>query len=198
MVKKRSRQLMLLFAWIGVSLLGLGLYKQEIYDHYYSIFFPAIFILIGVISQYLIKNTQKLKYLVIAGLAVLVFLNLKYSPTLLPPNRQLQRTREVAEKIKEESGGEMFNLAVIAERNYEDAYQYFLEKWNTKVTDIDSQNIDSTLATKLFVVCELPEEKCDPTHSDKAEVANFGWSQIKNQWNVAGTTLYELGPSDFQ
>lgn len=31
----------IIFIWLGFALVGLGLYKQEIYDHYYGFFFPA-------------------------------------------------------------------------------------------------------------------------------------------------------------
>jgi hypothetical protein len=122
----------------------------------------------------------------------LAYFNFIASPLTSAPNRQLQRSLEVAEKINEEAREEKFNLAVLAERNYEDAYQYFLELWGTRVTDIDPLKLEDTIAQQLFVVCELSEEKCDPTHSPKAEVANFGWSKIDERWEVAGVIIYRL------
>jgi len=188
---------LLLIAWLGFALLGLGVYKQHIYDHYYGFIFAAPFILFGGISQDLV-NKAKIRgiWLTSTAMVILVYFNLLNSPLAYPPNRQLQRTETVAKKIQEESGNERFNLAVLAERNYEDAYQYFLEKWGTKITDIDPQNYEATVARNLFVVCELPAEECDPTHSAKAEVANFGWSVIEDQWTIEGVTLYKLIHSD--
>jgi hypothetical protein len=107
----------------------------------------------------------------------------------------MQRSEEVSERIIEEAGNEKFNLAVIAERNYEGAYQYFLEKENAPIIMIDPQRAEETITELLFVVCELPEEKCNPVNSPKAEIANFGWSKIDEQWVVAGTTLYKLVPA---
>lgn len=195
--KKIDRKLyapcFILFAWLGFSLLGLGLYKQEIYDHYYGFFFPAPFLLLGAAVSliYGVTNSRAVKTLLVMGLAVLVYENVLNSPVRFPPNMQLQRSRSVAEKIAIESGGERFNLAVVAERNYEDGYQYFLEKEDRPVVDIDAQ-VPETITDQLFVVCEMPKEKCDPTHSAKAEVANFGWTKIEKEWEVFGVTIYKL------
>ena len=191
--KRTMCAFVVLIVWLGVALLGLGLYKQHVYDHYFGFFFAAPFLLIGGIVQFVLDR-HKIRgwWLIGTGVVVLTYYNLIESPIKGPPNRQLQRTREVAEKIRNEAGGEKFNLAVIAERNYEDAYQYFLEKWRTGVTDIDPLNYDATVKDQLFVVCEMEEAKCDPTHSAKAEVANFGWSEIDEQWTVSGVLVYKL------
>ena len=179
----------LLLSWLGIALLGFGLYKQHIYDNYFGFIFAAPFLLLGAIVSELSK-IKKLSILLFIGLSVLVFINLRNLP-LKYPNQQLKRSMEVAEKIAEESGEVPFNIAVVAERNYEDGYQYFLEKDNEKVIEIDAQRSE-TVTAQLFVICEMPPEKCDPTHSSKAEVANFGWSKIENQWEVMGVTIYKL------
>ena len=184
---------LMLLVWLAVALIGLGVYKQEIYDHYYGFFFAAPFLFIGGVAQKLIDSYKKVGILaVVAVVAALAYFSFKQIPLKYTPNRQLSRTIEVAKKIREEALGKRFNLAVIAERNYEDAYQYFLEDWKTAVTDIDPQRLDETVGDFLFVVCELPREKCDPTRSPKAEVANFGWSRIEAEWQVGGVILYKL------
>lgn len=183
----------LLLAWLGFALLGLGVYKQHIYDHYYGFFFAAPFLLLAGLVENVTRGWRN-RGLAITGLVFggLVFVNLQNSPLKYPPNRQMQRSQEVARKIMEEADKEKFNLAVIAERNYEGAYQYFLESWHAPIVMIDPQRADETITDQLFVVCELPKEKCDPTHNPKAEVANFGWSKIEEQWNVAGVVLFKL------
>jgi 4-amino-4-deoxy-L-arabinose transferase-like glycosyltransferase len=191
---KKNSAFLLLFVWLGISLVGLGLYKQEIYDHYYGFFSPAVYIFLGGFTQVFLEKRKFSLIHILLGvlLFVLVIINIQNNPLKYPPNRQMQRARSVAEKISEESGGNKFNLAVIAERNYEDGYQYFLEKEGEPVYDIDPLNLDATLANTLFVVCELPKDKCDPTHNPKAEVANFGWSKIEGEWEVSGVTVYKL------
>ena len=182
----------LIFTWLTFALLGLGLYKQEIYDHYYGFFFPAPFFLLGALVQDTFGIAKKAgRILIVLGCLYLVFVNFKESPLKYPPNQQLRRAKEVAQKVAEEAKDKEFNFAVIAERNYESGYRYFLEMWKKPVVDIDAQKPD-TITNQLFVVCEMPKEKCDPTHNPKAEVANFGWSKIEKEMTVFGTTLYKL------
>ena len=197
-VKKRKlsynlKAYLVLLTWLGFAFIGLGLYKQHIYDHYYGFFFPAPFLLLGGFAENMTQSAKSVgKMAILVGFALLLYINLAENPLKYPPNRQMQRTIAVSEKISEEARGEKFNIAVIAERNYEDAYQYFLEKEREPVVDIDALRADETITEQLFVVCELPKEKCDPTHDPKAEVANFGWSKIDNEWVVAGVTLFRL------
>ncbi|KKQ74244.1 MAG: hypothetical protein US96_C0037G0009 [Candidatus Woesebacteria bacterium GW2011_GWB1_38_5b] len=195
-IKLASRQknaYLLIFCWFGLALLGMGLYKQEIYDHYYGFFFAAPFLLIGGLAQSLI-NSSRIRgiSLVVPVVFLLILINLLNSPLASPPAMQLKRTQDIALEIIKLSNNQPFNLAVIAERNYDDAYQYFIENAGAKLVDIDPQRADETITQQLFVVCEMEEAKCDPTHSPKAEVAGFGWSAIADQWRVSGTLVYKL------
>lgn len=195
---KSGSALTLLLVWLAISLIGLGVYKQEIYAHYYGFFQVVPFILLGAtLTDVLTKKIDpRLQTLFFAGLFMLPFIELSASPLKYPPAQQITRARLVATQIEQESGGARFNLAVIAERNYEDGYQYFLEKDDAAVADIDAQRADETITQQLFVVCELPVEKCDPTHSDKAEVASFGWSKVVGEWEVYGVRVYKLEHAD--
>ena len=184
--------LAIILTWFAFALIGLGLYKQEIYDHYYGFFFPVPFFLLGALVQNTFKTAKKAgRILIVLGCSYLVFVNFKENPLRYPPNMQLTRAEKVAQKVSEESKQEKFNFAVIAERNYESGYKYFLEMWGTKIVDIDAQKPD-TITSQLFVVCEMEKAKCDPTHNPKAEVANFGWSKIEKEYSVFGTTLFKL------
>ncbi|OGM10046.1 hypothetical protein A2159_00400 [Candidatus Woesebacteria bacterium RBG_13_34_9] len=194
---KQKCAFLLLFTWIFFALVGLGLYKQHIYDHYYGFFFTAPFILFGGISKNLMNKTNifiRSLWFIGFGLAglILVISNLKENPIKYPPNMQLQRTIQISKKVIEESKSKEFNFAVIAERNYEGAYQYFFEKWKAPFRVIDPQRLNETITKQLFVICEVPEEKCDPTHNPKAEIANFGWSEIVGRWEEDGLVIYKL------
>jgi 4-amino-4-deoxy-L-arabinose transferase-like glycosyltransferase len=187
----------LLFVWLGFALLGIGLYKQEIYDHYFGFIFAVPFLLLGALIQELGTRHKGLVgktiiYCVLPiALGVLAFINIENSPIRYPPNKQLERSQTVAKKILDESEGRPFDLAVLAERNYEDGYRYFLLVWGATVLHADIWD-KATIADQLFVVCEKPKDKCDPTHDPKAEVANFGMSKIETQWDEGGVTLYKL------
>ena len=171
----------------------MGLYKQHLYDHYFGFMFPAFFLFIGGIYQKVMDlNINSAKIIVTAWIILIVGAYIANSPIRGVPNYQMRRAQGVAKLIKDDAGNSMFNLAVIAVQNYEDGYQYFLEKDGANVVDIDAQKLDSTVGQYLYVVCEVSEDKCDPTHSPKAEVANFGWSKVENKWQVLGVTVYKL------
>jgi 4-amino-4-deoxy-L-arabinose transferase-like glycosyltransferase len=192
--KKVKGALILIITWIFFGIFGLSIYNQPIYDHYLGFIFAAIFIYFGGICQLLYQEKKFFGIIFIPIFCVLLIVtNISNNAFRHPPNRQMDNTISVARKIAEESKGEKFNLAVIAERNYEGAYQYFLEAWNAPFVMIDPQRYQETVADQLFVVCEYEEiEKCQPTSNPKPEVANFGWSKIDKEWDISGVKLYKL------
>lgn len=184
----RFQNLLFILAWLGVGLVGLGLYKQHIYDHYFGFLFAAPFLLLGGIFQEIWD--KKLGFLVILLVTVLFGINLQENPLKYPPNRQMYAVSEVDKKIIDESEGNSFNFALISKNNYEEGYLYFLELMKAPVLAIDPQRYKETLADQLFVVCE--DATCEPTTNAKAEVANFGWSKVEDKWELAGVRLYKL------
>jgi 4-amino-4-deoxy-L-arabinose transferase-like glycosyltransferase len=183
---------LLLVSWLGFALIGFGLYKQNIYDHYFGFIFAVPCLLIGIILSEFFNRGKLLKTIGCAIFIFLVGVNLSVSPLRKEPNRLLQRSKDVATKIVEEANGRPMNLAVIADTNYEAGYQYFVELYGGKVLSIDATKKETT-ADELFAVCELiPTSKCDPTHNPKAQIANFGWSKIAAQWELDGVIIYKL------
>lgn len=180
--------------WVFVAVLSLSFYKDQIYDHYFGFAFPSLFLLISsLLSEIYSKGKLFGKLIPFLFFIFLFSLSLYFSPLREPPNHQLERSINVSRKILEEARGKRFNLAVIAERNYEGAYLYFLELWKAPVVLIDPQNFAETVADQLFVVCEYEDkEKCQPTSNPKAEVANFGWSRVENLWEIEGIILFKL------
>lgn len=182
----------LLVCWIGFGIFGFAFYKLPIYDHYFGFLFPAPFLLVGGLVQD-IQNKGNIvaRYFVYALIGFLVYLSLVNNPLRYPPNRQMQRSQDVARKVLSEEESKPFDLAVLAERNYEDGYRYFLELWGGKVLHADRWD-QKTIVDDLIVICEMEEAKCDPTHSSKAEVANFGISKVDAKWEVDGVIIYRL------
>src|SRR3990167_1242106 len=188
-----KKGIMLIFLWLGMGILGLAFYRNSIYDHYYGFLFPAPFLLLaGLFSVAAPQGKSWGKILAIVLASALVFVSLRASHLRNESNMQMEKTIKVSDKIIQEAKGERFNLAAIADRNYEAAYQYFLEKERAPLVIIDPQRVEETITGQLFVVCEKPESECDPTHSPKAEIANYGWSKIDAQWEVEGVILYKL------
>lgn len=180
-------------SWILVSVFVLSVYKEQIYDHYFGFLFPAPFLLLSFFLEELVTFKRYGKFLFVPLIFLFLFFSFVNSPLRDNPSRQLQRTIDVSKKIAEEARGQRFNLAVIAERNYEGAYLYFLELWKEPVVIIDPQRASETITDQLFVVCEYEDKtKCQPVSNPKAEVANFGWSKIDKSFNVDGLMVFRL------
>lgn len=191
---KARSPLWILICWIGFGILGFAFYKLPIYDHYFGFLFPAPFLLLGGLVQgigKMIKPKVLSVSIFVIALLALFAVNIISSPLRFAPNRQLERSQDVARKVLSEEQGKPFDLAVLAERNYEDGYRYFMELWGATVLHADRWD-QKTIVNDLIVICEMEEKKCDPTHSPKAEVANFGMSKIDAKWEVDGVIIYRL------
>lgn len=192
---KGNEAYLIILVWLLIGMLGMGLYKQHIYDHYFGFLFPAVFLLAGLVFEMLWKLKIWGKVLGLVFLSVLVAFSLKEIPLKYPPNFQMQKTAEVSKAIVELSGGKSFNFGLIAKQNYDAGYRYFLERWGYPPQAIDSQRADTTITEQLFVVCE--DQVCQPINHPQAEIANFGWAKIKNEWEFPwGVKLYKLIHND--
>lgn len=186
----RSWPKFVLMVWLVVGLLGLTFYQQSVYDHYLGFLNPVPFLILGSIVFYASGLPNKLKGLAYVGIAVLLLIltivNLQTNPLLKPPNNQLKRTQDVAKFIISQADGKDFNFALIAESNYDSAYQFYLDLYGHKPKMVPFDKTD-----QLFVVCE--DSICDPTHSAKYEIAAFGWSKIDWMEERYGVKIYKLG-----
>lgn len=188
--KRERESLILLAIWLLTGLFGLGSYKQHIYDHYFGFLFPAVFILTGFVIKNLWENFRAGRLLAMAIVFWLTYLSFANSPLRYPPNNQLGRTQAVAHFLMDKAGNQPYNLALIAERNYEAAYEYYLTIFGKPPIHIDPQRAEETITNQLFVICEqLP---CSPVNHPKAEIAMFGWVKIDQKWEVAGVEIYRL------
>lgn len=190
LLKRRSSpHLWFVTVWAGVGLIGLGLYKQHIYDHYYGFLFPAPFFLLGFGLQFLSLH-RILRLLAVLSLFPILLVNFQKNPLRFPPNRQLENTRQIADFIQKESGNRPFNLALIAKSNYDASYRYFLSLNEAPLFTIHDQ-----LTDQLFVICEDPSPaiECQPIGHPLWEIAAFGWAKIDRQWEFPwGVKVYQL------
>lgn len=182
------RDLIFVLVWLIVGVIGLGLYKQHIYAHYFGFIFPAVFLLFGFCIQFFFQNKVGRGLGIGLGLA-LVGLNLYFTPIRFEPNDQLNRTKQIAEFIVRESADKPFNLALISNRNYDKSYRYLIDLANGQYKTIHEQ-----LTDQLFVICESPPaEGCQPINNPLWEVAAFGWAKIDRQWEFPwGVEVYRL------
>lgn len=177
--RKVNKDLGIVLLWLGGALVGLGLYKQHIYDHYFGFIFPAPFLLLGFIAE-------KLKKWFIPVLLLLLAVMLLNSPLRYSPNNQLAHTKEIADAVIQQAGGRPFNFALVSKRNYDKSYIYFLDLNNAPIYTTRAK-----LADQLYVVCEDPE--CNVTSNPDYEIASFGWSKIDQEWDYPwGVKLFKL------
>lgn len=192
----RNPGLFFLLVWFLVGLFGLGIYQQNIYDHYFGFLFPIPFFLTGWFLAMIWHGKMPGKILTLLLLSFLIFLAIKESPLRYPPARQLQRTQTIARFVLEKVQGKPFNLALVAERNYDEAYAFFMEKWDQPPTRIEPEKAKETITNQLFVICE--QASCQPPFNPKAEIAMFGWSKIDEKWEVEGVEVYKLSHNNPQ
>lgn len=177
--------------WLFIGLIGLSFYKNEIYDHYLGFLNPAPFLLIGG----LIKLVSKKWLLAVLAFFLIVVgaLNIQKNPLFTAPNKQLERTQEVAKLVIREAKGKPFNFALIARNNYDAAYQFYLEQYGFKPKVVPLEITD-----QLFVVCE--DEVCNPVGHPKYEIAGFGWTKIEKEDSLLGVKVFKLvhNPDQFK
>lgn len=180
----------LLSLWIGVGLIGLGSLKQNVYDHYFGFLFPAPFLLLGGLAERIWDMRVWGKRVVLGAIGGLILFSLINTPLKYPPQNQLKRTENIDKKIIQESRGKPFNIGLIAERNYNEGYLYFLEMWNAPVREADPQKLNETVTDQLFVICE--KQDCSPTTDSSSQIAHFGMSKVVDQFEVRGIKIYKL------
>ena len=172
---------LVLVVWYLSGLVGLGLYKQHIYDHYFGFLFPAVFLLAGL----LISRLPKL--LALVSLIALTVFSLLENPFRWSAPKQLATTIQIDQSIINASQQQPFNFALLAKMNYDPPYRYFFDVWNSPVVTLDQQ-----VADQLFVVCEPFQIDCNPINNPEWAVAAFGWAKIDSQWEINGVQVFRL------
>ena len=181
-ISQPNPRLNLLLLWLISGLIGLGLYKQHIYDHYFAFLFPPFFILTGLLLSGLKKIIALPLFL------LLVFLSLAQNPFFFSPSRQLQTVNAITDSIVAKSAGQAFNLALLAKQNYDPPYRYSLLEKKAPLFDLHDQ-----LTEQLFVICEPhPDINCQPINHPEWGIAAFGWAKIDQEWQINDIKIYRL------
>ncbi len=179
--KKHFYPYLVCLLWYLSGLVGLGLYKQHIYDHYFAFLFPVVFMLIG----FLLSRLPRLLAIpLLISLTVFSFLE---NPFRWSPPKQLSTTIEIDRSILAASNQQPFNFALLAKMNYDPPYRYFFNQWQSPLYTLDSQVTD-----QLFVVCEPFQIDCNPINNPEWNVAAFGWAKIDSQWEINGIKVFRL------
>ena len=181
LIRHRTDKFIYCLLWYFIGLVGLGLYKQHIYDHYFGFLFPVLFILMG----YLLSKISKL--LSISLLVFLTIFSLLQNPFRWSPNSQLKTTAQIVDSIISNSNNQDFNFALLAKQNYDPPYRYILSEKKASVKLLQDKITD-----QLFVVCEPFQIDCNPINNPEWAVAAFGWAKIDSQWEINGIKIFKL------
>jgi 4-amino-4-deoxy-L-arabinose transferase-like glycosyltransferase len=195
--KKKDKQEMisftLLLIWLMVPLILFGIYKKNIYDYYFGLFFPLPFFLTAIAADQLMKLKKIGTVFGIIFIASVAFLNWQGRPFLYQPNDQLGQVQLIDRAVLSHTGGKPFNFALITGGNSDHAYRYFFEIWSRAPITIENSGVDPkrvTVTDQLMIVCE--DIFCQPLGNSLWEVAGFGRGEIAGVWNVSVVKIYRL------
>lgn len=196
-IGRKERKLFLTYSLIAVWLLGgillFGFYKNNIYDYYFTFMFALPFLIIAVVINKIFQTGKMGVFLGGIVFLLLILANLNNNPFKNTANRQLYQTKELARFVIEKSEGKPFNFALVAIRNTDQAYRYFMEVWKRPPVIIENPFVDpqrKTVTDQLLVICE--DSPCLPVGHPLWEIAGFGMSQIEGQWEVRGLKVFKL------
>jgi len=179
--RHRNNKYIYCLLWYLIGLIGLGLYKQHIYSHYFGFLFPVVFMLMG----YLLSKLSK--PLTIFLLIFLTIFSLLQNPFRWSPNSQFKTTSKIIDFIISNSGNQEFNFALLAKQNYDPPYRYILSEKKAPVVLLKDKITD-----QLFVVCEPFQIDCNPINNPEWGVAAFGWAKIELETEIEGIKIYRL------
>ena len=183
-LKKERYYFLICLSWYLFGLLGLGLYKQHIYDHYFGFVFPVVFILFSLI----IARSGKIIGIIL--FSTIVVYSALQNPFRWNAPRQLATTQAIDKSILAKSQNLPFNFALLAKQNYDPPYRYFFYQQKSPLYDLHDR-----ITTQLFVVCEPFQTDCNPINNPEWSVAAFGWAKIDTQWEINGIKIFRLIPN---
>jgi 4-amino-4-deoxy-L-arabinose transferase-like glycosyltransferase len=190
--KDISLAFLIIITWLIGGILAYGLYRGSIYDYYFGSLFPLPFLLTGLAFVTLWRSAIG-KGTVIAVGALLVYYNVMGSPLLHEPNNLLKNTETIARFVYDKAGNDPYNFALIAGKNSDHAYRYFLEIWGKTPVAIENPVVDpdrKTVTNQLLIVCE--DKICQPLGHPLWEIAGFGPAEITDEWKVSTARVFKL------
>lgn len=188
-----KKSLHIILIWIGVGVLSYGLYRGVIYDYYLGSLFVAPYILVGFIIYWLWHFSSKGRALGLILFILLVIFNLNKSPLRITPNNLVENTKSIAKFVFDNVEDKPYNFALIAGKNSDHAYRYFLEVWGNAPVTIENPVNDperKTVTEQLLIICE--EKICQPLGHPLWEIAGFGRAEVVGQWDVSTAKVFKL------
>lgn len=190
---RTNKAIKVILVWIIVGIISFSFYHGIVYDYYLGSLFTAPYLLLGIVVFYIFQKELIGKLTSIVIILTSMYLNIQNSPLKLPPSNLLKNTQLIARFIYDKSEGTPYNFALIAGKNSDHAYRYFLETWGRTPINIENPAIDpdrKTVTSKLLIVCE--EKECKPLGHPLWEIAGFGQAAISSEWTVGTVKVFKL------
>jgi len=83
-----------------------------------------------------------------------------------PPVLNVKLVKKIVRLIEKESGGKLFNFALLAKNNYDSSYRFFFKLWDIPAV------YQTEISDQLIIVCE-DKDICKPEGNPKWEIALF-------------------------
>lgn len=189
--ENKSKYFLVLVLWLVIGLLGLGLYKQHLYNHYFGFLFPVIYILIGIIISYILSFANLISKIIGFLILILIaFFSFQNNPFLYKPNNQLAHAKNIAQAISnhyQDSDGK-YNIVLLP--SYNDyrgfAPRYFLINNFPSVNLLNMEKYEQ--AQTLFVILDDPSKWPKGVNSDVWEINTFGNKKIIEEFTTSDKT----------
>ncbi len=151
---KKFAPTLILLIYIFITILGLAFYNGNVYTHYISFIFPAVFLFFGVLFDYFIKLNKYLGWSIfLAVMAVFLSYNLNTMP-FQDAGWKLSDISRTADTIAERvEPGESYNIVLLSETQdlYGQNYRYFLTTKKGKEPINPERPVETS---KLFIINE--------------------------------------------
>lgn len=168
------------------SLIFMSFFSGKKHPHYFASLYPLYFVIIANFFSFF-SDSNFGKATIFAFVAGFIFLNFqKYPYFRFQGDNQINKSRRVAFKIKENVKREKFTITSLPEQYSDSTYRYFLEIWDKK--PIEKNSLEK--ADELFVVCE--GECSTIIGNPQWDIAYFAPTKIIGQWEINNTKIYKL------
>ena len=184
--KRQSKYFWLIFFWNTSALIGLGLYKHHIYDHYYGIIYISLIILLSIIIY-------EIKYFGYLLLLLLTYFSTINSNFFKIPQNQIQHAKVLAQSIRNDASNSStkYNITMLGAYNdfRAQAIRYFLETNNPNL--LGQENYPE--ADILYISYEDPSRWPLKEKTDIWEIQSLGKLKIDKEYKSADqTTIIKL------
>lgn len=136
--------------WIMLSVVGIGLFRGTVFDHYLYFITPLYFLAFIALIHTLTQVFPKLQicwYIVSLGILLSFIFRIDIFGE---GSRDIPRTRAVVDEILRQAQGTSFSFTLVSSRSYSD-YHY---RFYFRMMQGNPEHITNPEYTRLFLVCE--------------------------------------------